>query len=143
MDTITRDLQKPTPWTLLHADDVMLAGEYKSELEQQAQNWSDRRAMFEFRVNVKKTEYLTTDLAEPGSININGAELTRTTLKYHGSAIAYEGSLVFETNSRVNAAWLKRRSKTGVLCDKNMPERLESKIYRTVIRLVAIYGAEC
>ncbi|PIO64294.1 hypothetical protein TELCIR_14084 [Teladorsagia circumcincta] len=32
---------------------------------------------------------------------------------------------------------------TGVLCDKNIPERLKSKIYRTVIRLVAIYGAEC
>ncbi|PIO59958.1 hypothetical protein TELCIR_18562 [Teladorsagia circumcincta] len=32
---------------------------------------------------------------------------------------------------------------TGVLCDKNMPERLKSKIYRTVIRPVAVYGAEC
>nr|CDJ93337.1 endonuclease-reverse transcriptase HmRTE-e01 [Haemonchus contortus] len=32
---------------------------------------------------------------------------------------------------------------TGVLCDKNIPERLKSKIYRTVIRPVAIYGAEC
>nr|CDJ85391.1 endonuclease-reverse transcriptase [Haemonchus contortus] len=31
---------------------------------------------------------------------------------------------------------------TDVLCDKNMPERLKSKIYRTVIRSVAIYGAE-
>uniref|UniRef100_W6NDH4 Uncharacterized protein LOC100840703 n=1 Tax=Haemonchus contortus TaxID=6289 RepID=W6NDH4_HAECO len=32
---------------------------------------------------------------------------------------------------------------TGVLCDKNIPERPKSKIYRTVIRPVAIYGAEC
>nr|CDJ91957.1 endonuclease-reverse transcriptase HmRTE-e01 [Haemonchus contortus] len=32
---------------------------------------------------------------------------------------------------------------TGILCDKNIPERLKSKIYRTVIRPVAIYGAEC
>uniref|UniRef100_A0A7I4XRB9 Reverse transcriptase domain-containing protein n=1 Tax=Haemonchus contortus TaxID=6289 RepID=A0A7I4XRB9_HAECO len=71
MDTITKDLQKPAPWTLLHADDVMLASVDKSELESQ---------------------------------------------------------------------W---RSMTGVLCDNNIPERLKSKIYRTVIRPVAIYGAEC
>ncbi|PIO72190.1 hypothetical protein TELCIR_05892 [Teladorsagia circumcincta] len=32
---------------------------------------------------------------------------------------------------------------TGVLCDKKIPERLKSKIYRTVVRPVAIYGAEC
>nr|CDJ84289.1 endonuclease-reverse transcriptase HmRTE-e01 [Haemonchus contortus] len=32
---------------------------------------------------------------------------------------------------------------TGVLCNKNTPERLKPKIYRTAIRQVAIYGAEC
>ncbi|VDP23444.1 unnamed protein product [Heligmosomoides polygyrus] len=31
----------------------------------------------------------------------------------------------------------------GVLCDKKIPERLKSKIYRAVIRSVAMYGAEC
>nr|CDJ95465.1 RNA-directed DNA polymerase (reverse transcriptase) domain containing protein [Haemonchus contortus] len=144
MDAITKDLQKPAPWTLLYADDVMLASEDKSELESQVQTWSDRLARFGLRLNVKKTEYLTTDSSEPGSIKINGTELTRTTtFKYLGSAIASDGSLGFETNSRVNAAWLKWRSMTGVLCDKNIPERLKSKIYRTVIRPVAIYGAEC
>nr|CDJ84670.1 endonuclease-reverse transcriptase [Haemonchus contortus] len=94
-----------------------------------------------------KRQYLTTDPSEPG-IEINGTELIRTTtFKYLGSAIAPDGSLVFEmvfeTNSRVNAAWLKWRSMTGVLCDKNIRERLKSKIYRAVIRPLAIYGAEC
>ncbi|XGW02685.1 hypothetical protein V3C99_014597 [Haemonchus contortus] len=144
MDTITKDLQKPAPWTLLYADDVMLASEDKSELESQVQTWSDRLAMFGLRLNVKKTEYLTTDSSEPGSIKINGTELTRTTtFKYLGSAIASDGSLGFETHFCVNAAWLKWRSMTGVLCDKNIPERLKSKIYRTVIRPVTIYGAQC
>uniref|UniRef100_A0A7I4Z469 Reverse transcriptase domain-containing protein n=1 Tax=Haemonchus contortus TaxID=6289 RepID=A0A7I4Z469_HAECO len=144
MDAITKDLQKPAPWTLLYADDVMLASEDKSELESQVQTWSDRLAIFGLRLNVKKTEYLTTDSSELGSIKINGTELTRTTtFKYLGSAIASDGSLGFETKSRVNAAWSKWRSMTGLLCDKNIPERLKSKIYRTVIRPVAIYGAEC
>ncbi|EYC06858.1 hypothetical protein Y032_0073g739 [Ancylostoma ceylanicum] len=38
---------------------------------------------------------------------------------------------------------MKWRSVTGVLCDKNIPERLKSKVYRTVVRPVALYGAEC
>uniref|UniRef100_W6NAY9 Endonuclease-reverse transcriptase n=1 Tax=Haemonchus contortus TaxID=6289 RepID=W6NAY9_HAECO len=144
MDTITKDLQKPAPWTLLYADDVRLPSEDKSEFDSQVQTWSDRLTMIGLRLNVKKTEYLTTDSSEPGSVKINGTELTRTTtFKFFGSAIASDGSLGLEMNSRVNAAWLKWRSMTGVLCDKNIPERLKSKIYRTVIRPIAVYGAEC
>ncbi|KAK6744983.1 hypothetical protein RB195_011597 [Necator americanus] len=32
---------------------------------------------------------------------------------------------------------------TGVLCDKKVPVRLKSKIYRAVVRAVALYGCEC
>ncbi|VDO98477.1 unnamed protein product [Heligmosomoides polygyrus] len=46
-----------------------------------------------------------------------------------------------EVNSRVSAAWSKWRSLTSVLCDKKIPEK--SKIYRAVVRPVAMYGAEC
>ncbi|VDO73451.1 unnamed protein product [Heligmosomoides polygyrus] len=102
--------------------------------------------MFGLRLNVKKTgvEYLSTDVNESGSIKINGTELARTSVfKYLGSAIASDGSLMVEVNARVSTAWSKWRSLTGVLCDKKMPERLKSKIYRTVVRPVAMYGAEC
>ncbi|VDP43600.1 unnamed protein product [Heligmosomoides polygyrus] len=63
--------------------------------------------------------------------------------KYLGSAIASNGILTFEVNSRVSAAWSKWRSMTGVLCDRKIPERLKSKIYRTIVRQVAMYGAAC
>ncbi|XGW33662.1 hypothetical protein V3C99_017798 [Haemonchus contortus] len=56
LDAIIKDIQKPAPWTLLYAHDVMLASEDKSELESQVQTWSDRLAMFGLRSNVKKTE---------------------------------------------------------------------------------------
>ncbi|EYB97639.1 hypothetical protein Y032_0139g2136 [Ancylostoma ceylanicum] len=32
---------------------------------------------------------------------------------------------------------------TGVLCDKNIPDRFKSKVYRAVVQSVALYGAEC
>ncbi|VDO94808.1 unnamed protein product, partial [Heligmosomoides polygyrus] len=59
MDAITRDLQKPVPWTLLYADDVMLASEDKCELEREVQAWCGRLERFGLKLNVKKTEYLT------------------------------------------------------------------------------------
>ncbi|VDP27594.1 unnamed protein product, partial [Heligmosomoides polygyrus] len=101
MDAITRDLQKPVPWTLLYADDVMLASEDKGELERELQAWCDRLERFGLRLYVKKTEYLTTDVTESSSIKVNGIELPRTAVfKYLGSAVASDGKLMVEVNSR-------------------------------------------
>ncbi|VDP53798.1 unnamed protein product [Heligmosomoides polygyrus] len=44
------------PWTLLYADDVMLASEDKGELERELQAWSDRLERFGLKLNVKKPE---------------------------------------------------------------------------------------
>ncbi|VDP56203.1 unnamed protein product [Heligmosomoides polygyrus] len=123
MDAISRDLQKPVPWTLLYAADVMLASEDKGELERELQAWCDRLER---------------------SIKVSGIELPRTSVfKYLGSAVASDGGLMTEANSRVSAAWPKWRSLTGLLCDRKMPEHLKSNIYRAVVRPVAMYGAEC
>ncbi|VDP01587.1 unnamed protein product [Heligmosomoides polygyrus] len=94
MDAISRDLQMAAPWTLLYADDVMLACENKTQLERQAQAWCDRLAFFGLKLNVKKTEYLTTNVNEHGSIKINGTELSRvTSFNYLGSTITSGGNL--------------------------------------------------
>ncbi|VDP22625.1 unnamed protein product [Heligmosomoides polygyrus] len=97
MNAVTRDLQKPVPWTLLYADDVMLACEDKDDLERQVQAWCDRLARFGLKLNVKKTEYLMTDVSESGYNKINGTELACTSVfKYLGSAIASDGGLMVE-----------------------------------------------
>ncbi|VDP51301.1 unnamed protein product [Heligmosomoides polygyrus] len=112
MDAITRDLQNPVPWTLLYADDVMLASEDKDELEREVQAWCDRQERFGLILNVKKTEYVTTDVAESNSIMVNGIELPRTSVfKCLGPAVASDGNLMIEMNSRVQlgptgARWL-------------------------------------
>ncbi|VDP30688.1 unnamed protein product [Heligmosomoides polygyrus] len=119
MDAISRDLQVAVPWTLLYADDVTLACEDKTELDRQAQAWCDRLALFGLKLNVKKTEYLTMDAVEHGSIKINGTELSRvTSFKYLGSTITSDGSLKLEMNA---------------------PPQIEG----TVVPPVATYSAEC
>ncbi|VDP51107.1 unnamed protein product [Heligmosomoides polygyrus] len=55
-----------------YADDVMLACEEKEDLERQVQAWCDRLAKFGLKLNVKKSEYLTTDVNKSSSIKING-----------------------------------------------------------------------
>ncbi|VDP05126.1 unnamed protein product [Heligmosomoides polygyrus] len=118
MDALTWNLQKPALWTLLCADDVMLACGDKGDLEWQVQAWCDRLARFGLKLQLKKTEYLMTDANESGSIKINGTELARLRL-------------------------VQVRSLTGMLCDRKIPEHLKSKIYRTVVRTVAMYCVEC
>ncbi|EYC26828.1 hypothetical protein Y032_0010g985 [Ancylostoma ceylanicum] len=73
-----------------------------------------------------------------------GTDLPRTeAFKYLISTVSFDGCLSHEVSARINATWLKWRSLTGVLCDKNIPDRLKSRIYRTVIRPVALYATGC
>ncbi|VDO80667.1 unnamed protein product [Heligmosomoides polygyrus] len=122
----------------------MVACEGKGELEREVQAWCDHLERFGRRLNVMKTEYLTTDVTESSFIKVNSIEFPRTSVfKYLGPAVASGGKLMVEVNSRVSAAWSKRRSLTGVLCDRKIPKHLKSKIYRAVVRPVAMYGAKC
>ncbi|VDP11945.1 unnamed protein product [Heligmosomoides polygyrus] len=88
-------------WTLLYAGDVMLASKDKVELQRQVQAWCDRFEGYGLRLNVKKTEYMTTDEDESSYIKVNGIELPRTSVfRCLGSAIASDGGLLVEANSR-------------------------------------------
>jgi hypothetical protein len=46
------------------------------------------------------------------------------------------------TLRQVKAGCLKRRSATGILCNRNMPLCLKGKFYRTVVRLALLYSME-
>ncbi|EYC04689.1 hypothetical protein Y032_0086g1933 [Ancylostoma ceylanicum] len=119
MDAITKALQRPAPWTIVYADDLMRASEQKEDL---TQAWSERLGQFGVWWNVKKTEYKTTNLDEPSTIHVDGKDLRRTDyFKNLGSTLSADGNLAHEVVTRVNAAWLEWRSMTGVLRDKNIP----------------------
>ncbi|KAK6757545.1 hypothetical protein RB195_015389 [Necator americanus] len=79
---------------------------------------------------------------EDGSILVDGTELNKVNcFKYPGSKVTSTSDIDQEGSARVNAAWMKWKTATGVLCDKKVPVRLKSKIYRTVVRHVAF--CEC
>ncbi|KAL6530710.1 hypothetical protein OROGR_014570 [Orobanche gracilis] len=66
-------------------------------------------------------------------------ELLRDTLEARGFRLSRSKTEYME----IKAEWLKWKSVTGVLCDPDMPHRLEGKFYRTTIRPTLLYGTEC
>ncbi|EYC42305.1 hypothetical protein Y032_0536g3107 [Ancylostoma ceylanicum] len=81
---------------------------------------------------------------EDGTICVDGNDLKKVEcFKYLGSRIASTGYIISDALGRANAAWMKWRTTTGILCDKKMPIRLKSKVFRTVVRPVALCGTEC
>ncbi|XP_049770513.1 uncharacterized protein LOC126109538 [Schistocerca cancellata] len=75
--TMTADPRLPLPRTLLCADDVLLAAENGLDLQSLTQEWSDQLAQHGLRLNLKNTEYMTSDTHKMGTITINGEDLTR------------------------------------------------------------------
>ena len=63
--------------------------------------------------------------------------------KYLGSEMEAEGGSWKAVMQRVKIAWMKWREMSGIICDRKIPRKLKSKIYRTVLRLVRLYGAKC
>ncbi|KAK6762963.1 hypothetical protein RB195_023610 [Necator americanus] len=145
MDTMTKEIQKQHPWTLLFADDVMLASESRDDLQKQVQSWKDRLQQYGLRLNTSKTEYMECGpRIGDGSIRVDGTELNKVNcFKHLESKVTSTGDIDQEGRACVNAAWMKWKMATGVLCDRKVPVRLKSEIYRTVVRPVALYGCEC
>uniref|UniRef100_W5NL26 ribonuclease H n=1 Tax=Lepisosteus oculatus TaxID=7918 RepID=W5NL26_LEPOC len=139
MDTVTKDIQTRHPWTILYADDVMIASETRHGLEQQVQEWKTRLERFGMKLNIKKTEYMECGDQTSGTIAAGGVQLNKVTqFKYLGS-LSTPTATFQDAKTRVSVAWMKWRQVTGVLCDKKIPLRLKSK----VVRPVALYRTEC
>ena len=58
LDRITRDIQGEHPWTLLYADDIVLARSTRDELKKDLKRLKERLERHGLRVNTSKTEYL-------------------------------------------------------------------------------------
>ncbi|XP_026012437.1 uncharacterized protein LOC113014867 [Astatotilapia calliptera] len=93
------------------------------------------------RLNVKKIKYMEACPQTDGTINIDGEDLKKADrFKYLGSMISGDGDILPDVQAGVNAAWMKWRQATDVLCNRRMPDHLKVKIYKTVVCPVALYG---
>jgi hypothetical protein len=65
------------------------------------------------------------------------------TFRYLGSMLQSEGEIDEDISHRIRAGWIKWRQTSGIFCDKKVSNKLKDKFYRTTIRPVMIYDAEC
>ncbi|KAI5726127.1 hypothetical protein M8J77_024147 [Diaphorina citri] len=143
MDVITESIRDETPWSMMFADDVVLCGPKKEDVERKLEYW--RKALEDrgLKVNKAKTVQLNFGESRNSNILIDGQNLNIVEeFKYLGSTLAKDGSLEKEINHRINAGWMNWKKTSGVLCDKNINLKTKGMMYKTIVRPALTYGAE-
>jgi hypothetical protein len=101
-----------------------------------------------FMLNRTKTEYMKYNFSattqEEGDARLDGQVVPKKdTFRYLGSILQKDEDIDEDVSHRIKAGWLKWRQASGVLCDPRVPLKLKGKFYRTAIRLIMLYEAEC
>src|SRR5699024_5445545 len=65
-----------------------------------------------------------------------------SSFRYLGSIITEDGTITLDSKARIAASWAKWRELKSILCDRKLPLKFKSKIYRSMVRPVAMYGTE-
>jgi hypothetical protein len=67
----------------------------------------------------------------------------KDTFRYLGSMLQKNRDINEDVSHRIKVDWLKWRQASDVLCDPRVPLKLKDKFYRTAIRPIMLYRAEC
>jgi exonuclease III len=144
---LTRSIQKPTPWNILYADDIVLISESPQELQESLEQWRVALEGNGLRISRSKTEYMSCNFSgttQPASIHLEGAPIKQVDhFTYLGSVFTKDGKLENDVEHRIKVGWLKWRALSGVLCDSKVPVRTKGKVYKTAVRPAMLYGSEC
>ncbi|KAL0879367.1 hypothetical protein ABMA27_003133 [Loxostege sticticalis] len=139
MNYLTATIQKPVPWNMLYADDVVLLSDSKQDIQENLEQW--RRALESggLRISRSKTEYMVCHFNQTRhldtEVTLDNIKLPQVhKFKYLGSMIADDGTIEADVTNRITTAWIKWRSLTGVLCDTKIPVRTKGKVYKTAVR---------
>ncbi|XP_063533678.1 uncharacterized protein LOC134743977 [Cydia strobilella] len=134
MDYLTRDIPSPLPWTMMYADDIVLAANTANDAQQLLNMWTNALEKYGLRVSRSKTEYLKCPFSgnsTPETICIGTTPIpTVEKFKYLGSIITPDANICADVSHRINVAWQKWRSLTGVLCDPRIPIKVKGKVYK-------------
>lgn len=149
LDVLTSHIQESAPWCMLFADDIVLTGESREELNEKVETWRQALETHGFRLSRSKTEYMECKFSGRQSATNMEVKVEDHTIplvtkfKYLGSIMQNDGELEGDVNHRIQAGWMKWRKASSVLCDKKVPLKLKGKFYRTAVRPAMMYGTEC
>ncbi|KAI5738368.1 hypothetical protein M8J77_006061 [Diaphorina citri] len=145
---LTKNLMEDLLKTLMFADDIALISDDVEKLQNSLNDWKIALEDNGLKISRKKTEYMFLPFVDasspPPDILLDGEILPKCEkFRYLGFMIDKEGTCKSDVLNRIQIAWNKFRSMTGVLCDRKMPVKLKGKIYKSVVRPALLYGSEC
>ncbi|VDO66148.1 unnamed protein product [Heligmosomoides polygyrus] len=144
LDSVVNHLEEGPLRTILYADDIALVAENQEELEEKVQLWQRALADNGLRLNVKKTKFICSEQCAGSILDCQGETIEKVEeFRYLGSDLSEEGSVDQAVRGHMDAAWLKWRESTGILCYRRCSRTLKGKLYRTVVRPALLYGSEC
>ncbi|KAL5170118.1 Regulatory-associated protein of TOR 1 [Glycine soja] len=127
LDVLTEQIQEIVPRCMLFADDIVLLGESREELNERLETWRRALETHGFRLSRSKSEYMECKFNKRRRVS-NSED---------------DGEIEGDVNHRIQAGWMKWRKASGVLCDAKVPIKLKGKFYRTAVRPAILYGTEC
>ncbi|KAL5147204.1 Ribosomal protein L11 methyltransferase [Glycine soja] len=148
-DVLTEQIQEIAPRYMLFADDIVLLGESREELNERLETWRRALETHGFRLSRSKSEYMECKFNKRRRVSNSEVKIGDhiipqvTRFKYLGSVIQDDGEIDGDVNHRIQAGWMKWRKAWGVLCDAKVPIKLKGKFYRTAVRPAILYGTEC
>ncbi|KAL5190235.1 LINE-1 retrotransposable element ORF2 protein [Glycine soja] len=149
LDVLTEQIQEIAPRCMLFADDIVLLGESREELNERLETWRRALETHGFRLSRSKSEYMKCKFNKRRRVSNSEVKIGDhiipqvTRFKYLGSVIQDDGEIDGDVNHRIQAGWMKWRKASGVLCDAKVPIKLKGKFYRTAVRPAILYGTEC
>lgn len=121
MDVLREEVRGEAPWSMMFADDIVLNGFTREEIQAKLEEWRyvlERRGL---RVSRTKTEYMTTRDEDGCGIMLGNEVLANVPkFKYLGSVLEKNGKLRGEMNHRVSCGWMNWKRMSGVLCKKKV-----------------------
>ena len=111
---------------MLFADDIVLVDETRAGVNAKLKLWRQTLESRGFRLSRVKIEYMECKFSKQGIrdhsiVRLDGQEILMSShFKYLGSIIQKDEEINGDVNHMIQADWLKWRSATGVLCDRNI-----------------------
>ncbi|KAH1256215.1 LINE-1 retrotransposable element ORF2 protein [Glycine max] len=149
LDVLTEQIQEIALRCMLFADDIVLLGESREELNERLETWRRALETHGFRLSRSKSEYMECKFNKRRRVSNSEVKIGDhiipqvTRFKYLGSVIQDDGEIEGDVNHRIQAGWMKWRKASRVLCDAKVPIKLKGKFYRTAVRPAILYGTEC